>query len=96
MSKLNREVIEKNKSSIRRGVYYFGIIGRISVFMGVIGFIFSIVPIFISLFDTSVTNKLAGSAIQSASYLIYGFLFLIARDAFQAVDALTNEIEEIV
>lgn len=96
MSKLNREVIEKNKSSIRRGVYYFGIIGRLSIFMGVIGFVLSVVPMYISLFNPSITDKLGGSAIQSASYLIYGFLFLIARDAFQAIDALTNEIEEIV
>lgn len=96
MSKSNRELLEKKLKSVERGAYYFGIIGRLSIFMGVLGIIVSLLPILISDFSSAISGKLGGAVIQSASYVIYGGLFLIARDAFDAIKAVISELEEIV
>lgn len=96
MSKNNRELLEKKLKNVERGAYYFGIIGRISIFMGILGIIISFLPMVISGFNPIVSDKLAGTAIQSVSYVIYGGLFIIARDAFDAIKAVISELEEIV
>lgn len=96
MSKNNRELLEKKLKSIEKGAYYFGIIGRLSIFMGVLGIIISLLPILISDFSSAISGKLGGAVIQSISYIIYGTLFIIARDAFDAIKAIISELEEIV
>ena len=104
MSKLNREVIEKNKDSIKRGAYYFGIVGRLSIIFGCITGIPVIISMITYFFAYNLSDpnladslgKVATSLISCAESLIYGFLFLMARDAFTAINALSNEMEEIV
>lgn len=94
MAKNNREIIQKNKASIKRGAYYFGIIGRLSLFFGFFTFISRLFMIYYIGSDDPEyqTSKL----IWDLEPIIYGFLFLIARDAFLAVEAIANELEEIV
>lgn len=105
MSKNNRELLEKKLKSIEKGAYYFGIIGRISIAIGVLCIFISLLPIFLSLLNPTLVTKLldvqtqvklSGALVESLSYVIYGFLFIVARDAFDAIKAIISELEEIV
>ena len=100
MSLKNREIIEKNKTSIKRGAYYFGIIGRLSIFFGILTLCGEIFVHATDIISSSISNDdyklLVDIDLSSVGTIIYGFLFLMARDAFNAVDALTNEMEEMI
>lgn len=100
MSLKNREIIEKNKASIKRGAYYFGIIGRLSIFFGILTLFGEIFVHATEIISSSISNDdyklLVDIDLSSVGTIIYGFLFLMARDAFNAVDALTNEMEEMI
>ena len=100
MSLKNREIIEKNKASIKRGAYYFGIIGRLSIFFGILTLSSEIFGNTIDIIYSSISENnyelLFNIDLSSVGTIIYGFLFLMARDAFNAVDALTNEMEEMI
>lgn len=97
MSKINRETIEKSKNSIKRGAYYFGIIGRLSLFFGFFTLIAGgIEYLLIDHMVVTTSSLFKTISFDSVENIIYGFLFLMARDAFLAINALSNEVEEIV
>lgn len=93
MSKSNRDLLDKNRESIRRGVYYFGIIGRLSLVLGVFNILAEVIMI---IFMPQHIEMNVPNLIDGVKSIIYGSLFLIGRDAFNAIDALINEMQEIV
>ncbi|MFN8577762.1 MAG: hypothetical protein U0354_12970 [Candidatus Sericytochromatia bacterium] len=93
MSKSNRDLLDKNRESIRRGVYYFGIIGRLSLIYGICNIISEVV---ILIFLSKHSEMNLGGVVDGVKSVIYGSLFLIGRDAFNAIDTLISEMQEIV
>ncbi|NCB39820.1 MAG: hypothetical protein EOM80_13735 [Erysipelotrichia bacterium] len=89
---------EARINNIRRGSYWFGIIGRLLLFMGILSFalaIFLLIPLSHEGFKE--TYKLPVQLLMSTvQNLFTGWLFLMARDAFDATIDLFNETRDIV
>ncbi|MDD2773360.1 MAG: hypothetical protein PHP45_06650 [Elusimicrobiales bacterium] len=95
------ELLQKKLGSIQRGVYWFGIFGRLSY---IVGMLYTIV--FIVVLASGITHNFAGSgwrtngwqiyAFNGMEFLVLGYLFLIVRDAFEAIEGLICEIGEII
>ncbi|MEW5805969.1 MAG: hypothetical protein AB1756_01215 [Acidobacteriota bacterium] len=97
MNKTNEKRIEKRLKSIKRGAYWFGVIGRLSIFFGMLYFIYGtlkIVTTYIPLEDWK--GQGLEPLLKSIYTLIYGWLFLFARDAFEAIEQIFKEMEDIV
>jgi len=103
------EQLEKKLNSIRRGVKWFGALGRLWIIFGGVcvglGIILQIViksnPKELgeigSLLNTLAAGTSQGGLISSGiGNIIYGYLFLLGRDAFAAIEGLIREIGEIV
>jgi len=87
--------VEKKLGSIERGAYWFGIIGRLSIFMGVVSLALAgciAAGQGLSGENGSLVAILAGSV----SHLVYGWLFLLGRDALEAVGVLIREMSHTV
>lgn len=104
MAKSTQAVLEKRMSNIKRGAYWFGIIGRLSMFIGFLILIFTVGALFLqgmarvnagTVSFTDGNSAIAGLG-QGLGSLLYGWLFLLGRDAFQAIEALIQEMQEIV
>lgn len=90
MSKLHNETMQQKLGSIKSGARIFGIIGRLSMFVGLLG-----VAIYAITLATQGAPR-GEFAAHAAMYLVYGWLFLKARDAFSAIEALIQEMGEII
>jgi hypothetical protein len=96
MNRIDGETLKKKMASITKGAYWFGIFGRMSIFFGGIGLLFGIISLFAWQSGVDVAKQSARTLVSSFSYLIYGWLFLLGRDAFEAVAFLLKESEETV
>jgi hypothetical protein len=99
MSKMNRESLEQKLKGIEKGSYYFGIIGRLSLAMGFLGLLSYTVLISAEILQNpnyNLLEVLLSTPYNFVSYIIYGFVFLVARDAFDAIKILISEVNEIV
>lgn len=89
----NTEQLQKKLLSVKRGAYWFGIIGRLSVLFGAFAIILGV---FLKLTDANITGGWYSVARGGLDNLIYGYLFLLGRDAFEAIEGLIREVGEIV
>jgi len=100
MSSQNQEVLEKKFISIKRGVYWFGICGRLTIFFGILLIFLGLILLGIDATNSSInftfTKEYSTLLIGSIECLFFGWLLLIARDAFEAIQALIQEMREIV
>ena len=89
----NSEKLQAKLGSITRGAYYFGIIGRAGILWGIGQFLF--IPVLAASGGVTLpaASLLVSNGLQS---MIVGYVFLVARDALEAVEALIREIGEIV
>jgi len=82
---------------ITNGAYWFGIVGRLSIFMGILFFLVGTAMCLRLWADPiEVYNRGASVLVQSIPYFLYGWLFLLGRDALEAIRMLIQEIGEIV
>lgn len=108
MAKATQTVLENRLGSIKRGAYWFGIIGRLSMIFGFLILVFAAVSMYLESM-VQVNSAVGGAAMhlthskqtmegygQGLEALLYGWLFLLGRDAFEAVEALIKEMQEIV
>ena len=97
MSKNNLELLEKRLGNIRKGSYFSGFIGILSIGIGLSLILFSFEDLMqkkqIFQLDYYYVFKMFGSPFL---YVIYGWIFLFLKDAFQSIEALISEISEIV
>lgn len=103
MAKIESKKLAAKLKSIDRGAYWFGIIGRISLIWGAFNVVlfvyFSVFGRSVGLDSDSVLSvngPLSGFLSNSIAPLIYGWLFLLGRDALTAISTLITEMEEIV
>lgn len=94
----NSDLLDKKLNSIKRGSYWFGIVGRLSILFGILSFVSALFLFFLTTnFQGTVVNYAdAYDAMISSSYVIFGWLFLLGRDAFESIEALIREMGEIV
>ena len=95
----NTEKLQKKLTSIRRGAYWFGIVGRLSIILGVLTVVMAISAGLAVCYNwPSITSGFPwlSSLLTGLPYLIYGYLFLLGRDAFEAIEELIREVGEIV
>lgn len=95
MGKVETVAFQKKVANIQRGAYYFGIIGRLSILFGgghlVVGLFFVFTG------ENSETYRMGVQAlVNSLNPLINGWLFLLGRDAFEAIQQVVTELGEIV
>lgn len=95
MKEIESGTLTKKMESIQRGVYYFGIIGRLSVLYGTCCFIFGIMFLVIDGVPR-INESGIHCLVSSLPALINGWLFLMGRDAFEAIHLLIKEMGEIV
>ncbi|MFZ2959408.1 MAG: hypothetical protein WA705_21180 [Candidatus Ozemobacteraceae bacterium] len=88
------ENLKKKLASIQRGAYYFGLIGRISTTYGCFFFLLFIASCFKG--EEEIYRWGAQTLASSITPLLYGWLFLLGRDALEAISELITEIGEIV
>jgi uncharacterized membrane protein HdeD (DUF308 family) len=93
MSKINAKTLEAKLKSINKGSFWFGIIGRVSLITGAILFISGLAGVIMQQDVAGIENRML---ISSLPYLINGWLFLLGRDAFDAIAHLIKEMEEII
>jgi hypothetical protein len=87
----NEEKLLSKLKSIKRGAYWFGIIGRLSIMLGLIA-------VSIAIFAKVTGGNGLGwvSTISSGvNGLIFGYLFLLGRDAFEAIEELIREVGKL-
>ena len=95
---MDEKQIEAKMDRISKGAYWFGILGRLSIFMGCLAFFPGAIMIISAglkgeiVYDALGIKLLAGS-IQP---LISGWLFLLGRDAFEAITFVLKETRETV
>ena len=94
----NTEKLQKKLKSIRRGAYWFGAIGKISMISGAVA-VFAAVFLNLAIYynwpSISALPWISSLAV-GIPYFIYGYLFLLGRDAFEAIEELIREVGEIV
>lgn len=93
------DVLNQKLNAIHRGAYWFGIIGRLSIFVGVLSLLTSIFFLVTGAGadpQSSMYEHMISSLTGSLTPLISGWLFLLGRDAFEAIEALITEMNEIV
>lgn len=93
MAKINEELLVKKLKSINRGAYWFGIIGRLSI---VVGALFLFIGLVGTYGSGASPNGPVALLSMSLSSLINGWLFLMGRDAFEAIAYLIEESEKTV
>lgn len=100
MGKISAESLEKKLKTINRGAYWFGIIGRLAIFLGAVGVFFGLFVIISHAIQPCRPYFMAGRdfsfLITSLLYLASGWLFLLGRDAFEAIAYLIKESEDVV
>ncbi|MCK9455709.1 MAG: hypothetical protein PHF08_12285 [Candidatus Riflebacteria bacterium] len=93
-----KELCETRINNIRRGSYWFGIIGRLLFFMGILNFglaVLLLIPLSHEGFKGTYQLPLQLLLI-TVQNLFTGWLFLMARDAFDAIIDLFIESRDIV
>lgn len=93
MTKDKEKSLEKRLQRIKRGAYWFGIIGRISIFFGALLLIFALIILITEAFGDGPRTTTATWTLlfQSLPLLIFGWLFLLGRDAFESIMFLIEE-----
>lgn len=94
------KLIDEKSKSISRGAYWFGIIGRILIVFGSLDLINGLLAIsgqFSGPPATTVINTPGIENFASAVMtLMTGWLFLLARDSFEAINYLLNESKDTI
>lgn len=88
MSKIKEKSLKSRLKSIRRGAYWFGIIGRLSIVLSI--FRLATALGFLLLGRYSMEEGI-DKLIEAIPYLIYGGLFLLGHNAFEAIASLIEE-----
>jgi hypothetical protein len=99
MGKIDVELMGKKMKHINKGAYWFGIIGRLSIAFGAIellGGFFQFIGWFFIHRQDPYTARGLSLIISSIPVLINGWLFLLARDSFEAIAYLIKESEGTV
>jgi hypothetical protein len=92
MSETNEKVITKRLKSVKRGAYWFGMVGRISIYFGLLYLILVLIEVVFKAGFSVVEERLE----DSVRALIYGGLFLLGRNAFDAIAYLIEERKDTV
>ena len=91
------EILDKRLKNIRKGAYFSGIIGKLSIAIGLFLLVSSTSSLIekreLYQIDYTYILKAFGSPIL---YIIYGWVFLFLKDAFESIETLISEISEIV
>lgn len=95
---MDEKQIEAKMANISRGAYWFGILGRLSVFIGCLAFFPGIFLCASALLKGGVSFDELGIKLLVGSIqpLISGWLFLLGRDAFEAIDFVLKETRDTV
>ena len=94
MGKVKQESLTKKLTNITRGAHWFGIIGRFSMLFGVL---FFALQLFALLTGAEKLETHSGPlGVTPLTYVFYGWLFLLGRDAFSAIAGLIKEMEDVV
>ncbi len=97
--------LQTKRKTIQRGAYWFGIMGRLSLLYGVVSALALFATVLFTLYlrqqgvDTipEIQAMIKDTPVSGAiSAMIYGWLFLLGRDAFVAIDLLIAEMNEVV
>lgn len=96
--------LQTKRKTIQRGAYWFGIMGRLSLFYGVVSALAIFATVLLDLYlrqqgvdSSEIQTLLKDTPVSGAiSAMIYGWLFLLGRDAFVAIDLLIAEMNEVV
>ncbi|MFN8576956.1 MAG: hypothetical protein U0354_08865 [Candidatus Sericytochromatia bacterium] len=97
MSKSNMEILEKRLKNIRKGAYFSGLIGYLSILLG----LFLLILSFNNLIEKRALFEIDYSYILRTFgspflYIIYGWVFIFLKDAFESIETIISEISEIV
>jgi hypothetical protein len=92
---VQEDLLQKKRKTIQRGAYWFGIAGRLSILFGLYAAFGFISAAYIAYYSggTQGYYTLATGALES---IIAGWLLLMGRDAFSAIDLLISEMNEVV
>lgn len=82
----NTDKLQNKLNTIKRGAYWFGILGRLSILIGLINVSFGV---FGKL--TGYTGPWIAGVVSGTSAIIYGYLFLLGRDGFEVIAELIWE-----
>lgn len=96
--------LQTKRKTIQRGAYWFGIMGRLSLLYGVVSALALVAIVLLDLYlsqqgiDTAEMKTMLNDTPVSGviSAMIYGWLFLLGRDAFVAIDLLIAEMNEVI
>ena len=100
MSKINENTMSTNIISISKGSHWFGMIGRLYIFFAALIILSFVIGHFVS--QDPIAQTLGTEAptwsrfFQSIDCVIFGLLFLKARDGFEAICVLLKEMNEVV
>lgn len=92
-------LLDKKLQRIHRGAYWFGIIGRLSLLIGGLYFLSALGLLLMGAgkdFHAEMYHQMISSLVGSLTPLLTGWMFLLGRDAFEAIEALIVEVGEIV
>lgn len=95
---MTTETLNKKIANVERGSYWFGIIGRMLIFLGGLAMIMAIMMIYPYMHEgfKEMANLPVSLLMTAVQNLFVGWLFLLARDAFDAIIGLFNDTRDIV
>lgn len=93
---MDEKQLDLKIANIERGAYWFGIIGRLSTLAGMLLLISSALVVWHSYPSLNLDKVQVQFIGSSISYLLYGWLFLLGRDTFEAIVFSIKEIKETI
>ncbi len=95
---MTAEALNQKIANVERGSYWFGIIGRMLIFLGGLAMMLALFMIYPYMQDgfKEMANLPVSLLITAVQNLFVGWLFLLARDAFDAIVGLFNDTRDIV
>lgn len=95
---MDEKQTEKKMANIVRGSYWFGIIGRMMIFLGTLSLLSSVFLLIPHIQDgLKEMDKMPISLmLGTVQNLFVGWLFLMARDAFDSIIFVMNEIKDTI
>ncbi|MCJ8346181.1 hypothetical protein MJH12_11620 [bacterium] len=99
MNEKEISVVEEKIARIKRGSYWFGIFGRVLIFIGLITLVtssYSIVQFGFNEDQTDMTKIFFSNFATALGWLFNGWMCLLARDSFDSIDYLFQNDKDTV
>ncbi len=88
MSKIKEKSLKGRLKSIRRGAYWFEMIGRLSIVLGILRLVTALGFLLLGRYPL---EESIDKSIEAIALLIFGWLFLLGHNAFEAIASLIEE-----